>query len=105
MKRNDKSGEHATPPSGLFKVAIIGAASLKGKEIKDILTERNFPATDIRLLDDEETLGQIEAVGDEPTFIQSVLPDQFIGVDFSFFASDAPFTAKSWNMAQTASTE
>lgn len=105
MKHNDKSGEHAISPSGLFKVAIVGAASLKGKEIKDLLSERNFPATDVRLLDDEESMGQIEAVGDEPTFIQNVLPDQFTGVDFAFFASDASFTAKSWGMAQHASAE
>jgi aspartate-semialdehyde dehydrogenase len=105
MKRNDKSGESVVPPSGLFKVAVVGAASLKGKEIKDILSERNFPATDIRLLDDEESMGQVDSVGDEPTFIQSVLPDQFTGVDFAFFASDAAFTAKSWTMAQNASSE
>jgi aspartate-semialdehyde dehydrogenase len=105
MKRNEKSGEIVPTPSGLFKIAIVGAASLKGKEIKDLLTERNFPATDIRLLDDEESMGQVDSVGDEPTFIQSVLPDQFTGVDFTFFASEAPFTSNSWHMAQTASSE
>jgi aspartate-semialdehyde dehydrogenase len=105
MKRNEKSGEIVPTPSGLFKIAIVGAASLKGKEIKDLLTERNFPATDIRLLDDEESMGQVDSVGDEPTFIQSVLPDQFNGVDFTFFASEAPFTANSWHMAQMASSE
>jgi aspartate-semialdehyde dehydrogenase len=105
MKRNEKSVELVPTSSSLFKIAIVGAASLKGKEIKDILTERNFPATDIRLLDDEESMGQVDSVGDEPTFIQSVLPDQFNGVDFTFFASEAPFTAGSWQMAQNASSE
>jgi aspartate-semialdehyde dehydrogenase len=106
MKRNDKNGESATAlTSGLFKVAVVGAASLKGKEIKDILSERNFPATDVRLLDDEESMGQMEAVGDEPTFIQNVLPDQFTGVDFAFYASDAAFTGNTWQLAQKASSE
>src|ERR1051325_8176763 len=43
----------------LFRVAIVGAATLKGKELKDVLEERNFPAVDIKLLDDDESLGQL----------------------------------------------
>ena len=89
MKTDPKiaSGAHAEAGSwrGLFRVAIVGAASLKGRELKDALTERNFPAHDIRLLDDDESLGQLEAVGDEPTFIQSVLPEHMDDVDFTFF--------------------
>ncbi len=104
MKSKEKSGEHATY-SGLFKVAIIGAASLKGKEIKELLSERSFPSVDVRLLDDEESMGQVEAVGDEPTFIQSVMPEHLEGVDFTFFASDAAYTANTWQMAQKAYSE
>ena len=59
--------------AALFRVAIIGAATLKGRELKEVLSDRNFPANDIRLLDDEESLGQLQAIGEEPTFIQSVL--------------------------------
>src|SRR5947209_7749683 len=33
----------------LFRVAIVGAATLKGKELKEVLEEKNFPAMDIRL--------------------------------------------------------
>jgi aspartate-semialdehyde dehydrogenase len=84
---------------GMFRVAIVGAASLKGRELKDVLSDRNFPASDIRLLDDEESLGQLEAVGDEPTFIQGVLPEHLDNVDFTFFASDAGFTRTVWPAA------
>ena len=72
----------------LYRVAIVGAASLMGKEIAEVLRDRNFPAVDIRLLDDDESLGQLEAVGDEVSFIQSVRAEQFERVDFTFFASD-----------------
>src|SRR5580658_5614391 len=58
----------------LYRVAIVGAASLKGKEVADVLRERNFPAVDVRLLDDDESLGRLEAVGDEMNFIQSIGP-------------------------------
>lgn len=87
--------------SGLFRVAIVGAATLKGKEVADLLNDRNFPA-DVRLLDDEESLGQLEAVGEEMSFVQSVARDQFDGVDFAFFASDESFTRKNWILAREA---
>lgn len=86
----------------LFRVAIVGAGSLKGKELKDVLEERRFPAVDVKLLDDDESLGQLEAVGDEATFIQSVRPEQFENVDFAFFASDEIFTRENWRLAKQA---
>ena len=87
---------------GLYRAAIVGAASLKGKEIAEILNERNFPAVDVRLLDDDESLGQLEAMGDEISFIQSVRAEQFEHVDFTFFASDPDCTRKNWKRARDA---
>jgi aspartate-semialdehyde dehydrogenase len=86
--------------TNLYRVAIVGAASLKGKEIAEILRERNFPAADIRLLDDDESLGQLEAVGDEINFIQSIRSDQFERVDFAFFASDPRSARNNWKAAR-----
>jgi aspartate-semialdehyde dehydrogenase len=85
-----------------MRVAIVGGASLKGRELAGVLKERNFPARDIRLLDDEESLGQIEAVGDEVTFVQSVSPEHFEGVDVAFFATDEKFTRRHWTLAHAA---
>jgi aspartate-semialdehyde dehydrogenase len=87
---------------GKFRVAIVGATTLKGKELADVLNDRHFPAEEVKLLDDEESLGTLEAVGDEVSFIQTALPEQFRNVDFAFFTSDADFTRNSWNMAQRA---
>ena len=97
----------ATSPSAavrpkLYRAAIVGAASLKGKEVAEILNERNFPAADIRLLDDDESLGQLEAMGDEISFIQRVRAEQFENVDFTFFASDQDSTRRSWKEARDA---
>jgi aspartate-semialdehyde dehydrogenase len=86
----------------LYRVAIVGAASLRGKEVAEMLNERNFPAADIRLLDDDESMGQLEAMGDEISFIQRVRAEQFDHVDFTFFASDQESTLKSWKDARDA---
>jgi aspartate-semialdehyde dehydrogenase len=83
-----------------YRVAIVGAASLKGKEIAEVLHERNFPAADIRLLDDDESLGKLEAAGDELSFIQSIRSEQFERVDFAFFASDSRSTRNNWKAAR-----
>ena len=97
------SGARAVPnPGNLYRAAIVGAASLKGKEIAEMLNERNFPAVDVRLLDDDESLGQLEAMGDEISFIQSVRAEQFEHVDFTFFAADEECTRKSWKRARDA---
>jgi aspartate-semialdehyde dehydrogenase len=93
---------HGIARPNLYRAAIVGAASLKGKEVAEMLNERNFPAIDIRLLDDDEALGQLEAMGDEMSFIQSVRAEQFEHVDFTFFASDEDSTRKSWKRARDA---
>ena len=87
---------------GLYRVAIVGAGTLKGKELAEVLPETSFPALDIKLLDDDESLGQLEAVGEEVTFVQSVRQENFGNVNFTFFASQAEFTRKHWRMAQQA---
>ena len=93
----------ALPQRGqLYRAAIVGAGSLKGKEVAEMLGERNFPAVDIRLLDDDESIGQLEATGDEINFIQSLRAEQFTHVDFTFFAADAECTRSNWKRARDA---
>jgi aspartate-semialdehyde dehydrogenase len=90
------------PRANLYRAAVVGAASLKGKEVAEMLNERNFPAADIRLLDDDESMGQLEAMGDEISFIQRVRAEQFENVDFAFFASDEDTTRRNWKDARDA---
>src|SRR5438067_12156896 len=89
-----------TTKNHLYRVAVVGAAGLKEKELGEVLNQRNFPAGDIRLLDDDESLGQLEGVGDAATFIQALRAEQFEHVDFTFFACDESFTREHWRTAR-----
>ncbi|HEY2392674.1 MAG TPA: Asd/ArgC dimerization domain-containing protein [Candidatus Angelobacter sp.] len=91
-----------TETQNLFRVAIVGGATLKGKELKDVLEERNFPSAKIALLDDEESLGQLDVVQEEVSVVLPVGRDQLAQTDFTFFASDAEFTRKKWKLAKEA---
>jgi aspartate-semialdehyde dehydrogenase len=106
MSSNFKSvpTTHADPvrAGDVYRLAIVGAGTLKGKEIAEVLGDRNFPSSDIKLLDDNDSLGQLESVGDEVSFIQSVRSEQFDKVDVTFFASDQECTRQNWRKAQNA---
>src|SRR5215470_13861056 len=103
MNSTPKNGAtlHAEAPHALYRVAIVGAASLKGKEVAEVLEGRNFPSSEVKLLDDDESLGQLEALKDEITFIQSVRSEQFERVDITLFADDAECTRKNWEQVQS----
>jgi aspartate-semialdehyde dehydrogenase len=89
----------------LFTVAIVGAAGLKGKEVRDVLGERSFPAADVKLLDEDDALGTLEQVNDEPAFIQRVIPEHLEGVDFAFLAADESYIASTWASVRDSGSE
>src|SRR5258708_38367167 len=73
------------PSPDAVRVAIAGAASLRGKELKIFLEESNFPASEIRLLDEEIVAGTLTEAGGEPAVIETVDEDNFERVRFAFF--------------------
>jgi aspartate-semialdehyde dehydrogenase len=82
-----------------YKVAIVGAASLRGKELNEVLSESPFASAEFSLMDDESQLGQLESVGDEVTFIQRIEPNSFAHEDFVFFSGSQEATLKHWKSA------
>src|ERR1700733_14485692 len=83
-----------------YRIAIVGAASIRGKQLSEALTESSFAAAEFLLMDDQEALGQLEAVGDEMTFIQPIAADSFERVDFTFFAGPPEVNRRHWQAAQ-----
>jgi aspartate-semialdehyde dehydrogenase len=83
----------------VYKIAIAGASTLVGRELKEALSESPLAAADFVLLDEEEAQGQLDQVGDEITFIQTIAPDAFERIDFTFFCGTENLTRKHWREA------
>ncbi len=83
----------------MYKIAIVGASSLLGKELKDALAESSFAAADFTLLDENEGLGQLDQLGDEITFVRPIGTDAFEHIDFTFFCGTESQTRKHWREA------
>jgi aspartate-semialdehyde dehydrogenase len=81
------------------RVAIVGASSLLGKELKQVLEDRRFPATDVVLLDEGVMAGTLTEAAGEPTFIRVLEEDSFEGAHLVFFAGSASEAARNWPAA------
>ncbi|MBS1821497.1 MAG: segregation protein B [Acidobacteria bacterium] len=87
----------------LYRIGVVGASSLAGKELADELGESPLAASNVVLLDDDEdAAGQVTAAGEEPAFIQKIEPETFDGMDFVFFAGDAEAAKGHWQEARRA---
>ena len=86
----------------MYKIAIAGASTLLGKELKDAVSESTLAAATFTLLDEDESLGQLDQVGDEITFVQAIDRDSFEHVDFSFFCGSEVLTHRHWREALNA---
>lgn len=80
----------------MYKIAIVGAASLLGKELKDAISESPLAAASFTLLDNEQSQGQLDQVGDEITFVQPIETDSFEKMDFTFFCGADELTRRYW---------
>ena len=80
------------PDPKKLKVAIVGASTLRGKEVKSVLVERNFPVAKMVLMDSDEDLGRLTEYDGEPSFSQAMNKGSFEFVDLAFFAGEPSTT-------------
>jgi aspartate-semialdehyde dehydrogenase len=86
----------------VYRIGIVGASSLAGKELSDELGTSLLAASDFVLLDVDDAAGQLTAAADEVSFIQRVEASSFEQMDFVFFAGEAEVTKKHWQSARKA---
>lgn len=82
-----------------LRVALVGASSLKGKEIKEVLGERHLPLRRLMLLDAQEEGVKLTEFEDEPAIIEPITKESFEDVALAIFASSQAFTREHWEMA------
>ena len=89
--------------SKVYRIGIVGASSLVGKELSDELGESSLAASNVVLLEDEdEAAGQLTAAGEEAAFIQKIESTSFDHMDFVFFSGNATETKSHWQQARKA---
>src|SRR6266849_2252366 len=82
------------PNPHAVRVAIAGAASLRGKELKQCLEDSNIPTSEIRLLDEEMVAGTLTEAGGEPAVIETVDEDSVECVRLVFFTGSPGLSAR-----------
>lgn len=85
-------------PEESLRVAIAGATSLRGQDLKIWIEESGFPVGEVRLFDEEPLAGTLTGVAGEAAVIQAIDEDSFRGMGFVFFAGSRAF-AKQHGMA------
>src|SRR5215813_5985229 len=75
-----------------IRIVIAGASSLLGAELKSLLEESRFAASDFRLLDEEMAAGTLTESAGEAAIIQAVEEGSFERAHFVFFTGSAQFT-------------
>jgi aspartate-semialdehyde dehydrogenase len=85
-----------------YRIGIVGASSLAGKELSEELVSSSFAESDFVLLDIEDAAGQVTAAADEVSFIQRLEASSFERMDFVFFAGGAEVTKRHWQDARRA---
>ena len=79
---------------GSNRIVIAGASSLLGAELKSLLEESRFAASDFRLVDEPIAAGTLTEAGGEPAVIQPVEEGSFDRARFVFFTGSGEFTRR-----------
>jgi aspartate-semialdehyde dehydrogenase len=81
------------------RIVIAGASSLLGTELKALLEESRFAASDFRLVDEETAAGTLTEAAGEAAVIQPVEEDSFEKAWCVFFAGSPRFTNANYALA------
>src|SRR5262245_23366741 len=82
------------------RIVIAGASSLLGAELKNLLEESRFAASEFRLVDEEMAAGTLTEAGGEAAVIQPVEEDSFNKAWLVFFTGSPAFTARNLDLAK-----
>ncbi|MCK8823485.1 aspartate-semialdehyde dehydrogenase [Fuchsiella alkaliacetigena] len=70
-----------------YNVAVVGATGAVGREMLNILEERDFPFAELKLLATERSAGTILTVKGQEYEVEVTTPDSFQGIDIALFSA------------------
>ena len=77
-----------------YKVAVVGATGNVGREMLEILHEREFPVSEVVALASHRSVNQEVSFGDQDLKIQDLAKYDFKGTDFVFSSPGAKISAE-----------
>ncbi len=84
-----------------YTVGVLGATGLVGKEILNILLQRQFPVANLRLLASKRSAGSVQSFGNQSITVEEATPTCFEGIDI-LFASAGGSVSKTFAHAAVA---
>ncbi len=81
------------PKDPSLRIVVVGATTLRGKELVQVLGER-IPQARLHLVDDEDFAGTLTEAAGEPAVVQTVDADSFANAQIAFFAGEPESTVK-----------
>lgn len=70
-----------------YRVAILGATGLVGREFIRVLEQRQFPLASVRLLASDRSAGKRLVVNQHEVEVKEAVPDSFAEIDIAFFSA------------------
>ncbi len=78
-----------------YRVAVVGATGNVGREVLNILAERNFPADEVVALASSRSVGREISFGDRILKVKNLEDFDFAGIDFAIMSAGGA-TSKDW---------
>jgi len=72
-----------------YRVAVVGATGLVGREFVKVLEQRNFPMASIDLLASDRSAGKRLFVTHREIEVKETVPESFDGIDIALFSAGA----------------
>ena len=87
-----------------FNIAVVGATGVVGRQLLEILEERDFPVARLHLLASERSDGDFLDFRGDSVVVQSLNEESFAGIDLAFFCVPASVSARFCPVAARAET-
>ena len=77
-----------------YRVAVVGATGNVGREMLNILEERQFPVSEVIALASNRSAGKEVSFGEKTLRIQALEDYDFTGTDIALFAAGSPVSTE-----------